>query len=185
MLLAMKDNGIPFDEVKIRTVYIEENKSSHFHAIKDSWRIYKLILKHFFRYALSSVASFFVDSAGVYLLTLLLGGMGVHDPALSAVSTVGARAVSSLINFFINKKLVFESKVSTGKAMLRYYALAIPQLAVQWLLDQGLYTLLGVSETAAGLRTLIHILVMCVLFIASYLIQQRWVFSAKNSNKEA
>ena len=48
MLLAMKQHGIPFDEVKIRTVYIEENKSSHFHPIRDSWRIYKLILAHFF-----------------------------------------------------------------------------------------------------------------------------------------
>ena len=181
MLLAMKDYGIAFDEVKIRTVYIEENKSSHFHAIKDSWRIYKLILKHFFRYALSSIASFFIDSSGVYLLTLLLGGIGMHDPALSAASTVGARIISSLVNFFINKKLVFESRVSTGKAMLRYYALAIPQLAVQWALDQGLYTLLGITESAAGLRTLIHILVMCVLFIASYVIQQRWVFASKHA----
>ena len=185
MLLAMKENAIAFDEVKIRTVYIEENKSSHFHAIKDSWRIYKLILKHFFRYALSSVASFFIDAGGVFLLTWLLSGCGVHDPALSAVATVGARAVSSLANFFINKKLVFESKVSTGKAMLRYYALAIPQLAVQWLLDLGLYTAFGVAEDAAGLRTLIHILVMCVLFVASYLIQQRWVFAVKKTDKEA
>ena len=30
MLLAFKTKGIDFDEVKIRTVYIEENKSSHF-----------------------------------------------------------------------------------------------------------------------------------------------------------
>ena len=36
MLLGMKREGIPFDEVKIRTVYIEENKSSHFHPIRDS-----------------------------------------------------------------------------------------------------------------------------------------------------
>ena len=43
MLLAMKSNGIAYEEVKIRTVYIEENKSSHFHPIRDSWRIYKLI----------------------------------------------------------------------------------------------------------------------------------------------
>ena len=48
MLLAMKDNAMAFDEVKIRTVYIEENKSSHFRVIHDSWRIYKLILAHFF-----------------------------------------------------------------------------------------------------------------------------------------
>lgn len=48
MLLAIKDHGLAFDEVKIRTVYIEENASSHFHPVRDSWRIYKLILSHFF-----------------------------------------------------------------------------------------------------------------------------------------
>ena len=176
MLLSMKTNGIDFDEVKIRTVYIEENASSHFHPIRDSWRIYKLILAHFFRYTISSVVCFVVDSSTVFLLTKLLGGILV-DPLLSGISTVSARVVSSLINFFMNKKLVFQSNVSTGKAMLRYYALAVPQLAVQWIANQGLYTLLGITEQQAGMRTLIHILVMCVLFIVSFMIQQRWVFA--------
>ena len=178
MLLAFKTRGIAFDEVKIRTVYIEENKSSHFRVIHDSWRIYKLILAHFFRYTLSSVASFVIDSGMVYLLTRLLP---LADPMLGYVSTVGARAVSSVINFFMNKKLVFESKVSTGKAMLRYYALALPQLLVQTLANQGLYTLLGITESQAGLRTLIHILVMCVLFLISFTVQQRWVFAPQKT----
>ena len=180
MLLAFKTKGISFDEVKIRTVYIEENKSSHFRVIHDSWRIYKLILAHFFRYAISSVACFFVDSGMVFLLTKFLGAI-LTDPLLSAVSTVGARVVSSLINFFMNKKLVFQANVSTGRAMVRYYALAIPQLLVQWLLNLGLYTLLGVTEAQAGLRTLIHILVMCLLFIISFTIQQRWVFAPEKN----
>ena len=180
MLLAFKTKGIAFDEVKIRTVYIEENKSSHFRVIHDSWRIYKLILAHFFRYTLSSVACFVVDSGMVYLLTRLLGSF-LADPLLSGISTVGARVVSSLINFFMNKKLVFQAKVSTAKAMVRYYALAVPQLLVQWLLNQGLYSLLGISESQAGARTLIHILVMCVLFIVSFTIQQRWVFAPEKN----
>ena len=180
MLLAFKTKGIAFDEVKIRTVYIEENKSSHFRVIHDSWRIYKLILAHFFRYTLSSVACFVVDSGMVYLLTRLLGSF-LADPLLSGISTVGARVVSSLINFFMNKKLVFQAKVSTAKAIVRYYALAVPQLLVQWLLNQGLYSLLGISESQAGARTLIHILVMCVLFIVSFTIQQRWVFAPEKN----
>ena len=183
MLLAFKTKGIVFDEVKIRTVYIEENKSSHFRVIHDSWRIYKLILAHFFRYTLSSVACFVVDSGMVFLLTKILGSF-LTDPLLSGISTVGARVVSSLINFFMNKKLVFRSNVSTAKAMVRYYALAIPQLVVQWLLNQGLYTLLGITEQQAGMRTLIHILVMCILFIISFTIQQRWVFAPEKSNEE-
>ena len=183
MLLAFKTKGIVFDEVKIRTVYIEENKSSHFRVIHDSWRIYKLILAHFFRYALSSVACFVVDSGMVFLLTKILGSF-LMDPLLSGISTVGARVVSSLINFFMNKKLVFQSNVSTVKAMFRYYALAIPQLVVQWLINQGLYTLLGITEQQAGIRTLIHILVMCLLFIVSFTVQQRWVFAPQKSKEE-
>jgi len=180
MLLAFKTKGIDFDEVKIRTVYIEENKSSHFRVIRDSWRIYKLILAHFFRYTVSSVACFVVDSAMVFLLTKLLGAF-MNDPLLSAISTVGARFVSSMINFFMNKKLVFRANVSTARAMVRYYALAVPQLMVQWLLNQGLYTLLGIGESQAGARTLIHILVMCVLFVVSFTIQQRWVFAPEKN----
>ena len=182
MLLEMKRNGMAFEEVKIRTVYIEENKSSHFRVIHDSWRIYKLILKHFFRYTLSSVACFVLDALGVFLLTKLLHGM-LNDPLLGTVATVGARAASSLVNFFLNQKLVFQTNVSTGKAMLRYYALALPQLAVQALLNQGIYSLFSIGEEAAALRTLIHVLVMCVLFIVSYTIQQRWVFAPEKNKK--
>ena len=182
MLLAMKQNGMAYEEVKIRTVYIEENKSSHFRVIHDSWRIYKLILKHFFRYTLSSVACFVLDALGVFLLTKLLYGM-LNDPLLGTVATVGARAASSLVNFFLNQKLVFQTNVSTGKAMLRYYALALPQLAVQALLNQGIYSLFSIGEEAAALRTLIHVLVMCVLFIVSYTIQQRWVFAPEKNKK--
>ena len=177
MLLAMKDNGIAFDEVKIRTVYIEENKSSHFHPIRDSWRIYKLILAHFFRYTLSSLTSAVVDTGAYSLLSWALGGM-LKGLSLTAAAGIGARVISSLLNFFLNKKLVFESNVSTAKAMLRYYMLAIPQMAAQVLLTQGVYALLGIPDTATGLRTLLYAVVMTVLYVVSFMIQQRWVFAA-------
>ena len=176
MLLAMKTNALDFEEVKIRTVYIEENASSHFHPIRDSWRIYKLILAHFFRYTLSSILSAIIDTAGYALLTTLLRGM-LQGFALTAVSGVLARAVSSLCNFFMNKTLVFKTKVSTSRAMLKYYALALPQMAAQVLLTQGVYALLNIPDTATGLRTLIYAVVMSVLYVASFMIQQRWVFA--------
>jgi len=176
MLLAFKTKGIAFDEVKIRTVYIEENKSSHFRVIHDSWRIYKLILAHFFRYTVSSLLSAVVDTGLFSLLSWLLRGL-LQGLALTAAAGVTARVVSSLLNFFLNKKLVFQTKVSTGKAMAKYYALALPQMAAQVLLTQGVYALLGISDDAGGLRTLIYALVMTVLYIVSFMIQQRWVFA--------
>ena len=178
MLLAMKTMGIPYEEVKIRTVYIEENKSSHFHAIKDSWRIYKLILKHFFRYTLSSLVCAGVD-AGMFALldgTLRSASVAVHV----TVPYVGARVVSSLLNFFLNKKLVFQSEEKTGKALLKYYLLAVPQMAAQMLLTNGVYKLFGVSDTAGGVRTLWYVIVMVCLYFISYTIQQRWVFAKQD-----
>ena len=68
--------------------------------------------------------------------------------------------------------------------MVRYYALAVPQLAVQAIANQALYTLLGITEQQAGMRTLIHVLVMCVLFIVSFTIQQCWVFAPQKSKEE-
>ena len=180
MLLAFKTMGIEFDEVKIRTVYIEENKSSHFRVLHDSWRIYKLILAHFFRYTLSSIASAVVDTGAYSLLGKVLSGM-LTGLSLTAAAGIIARVISSLLNFFLNKKVVFRTQCSTAKAMLRYYALALPQMAAQVLLTQGVYALLNISDTATGLRTLIYAVVMTVLYFVSYMIQQRWVFAPEKS----
>ena len=180
MLLAFKQKGIAFDEVKIRTVYIEENKSSHFRVIHDSWRIYKLILAHFFRYTLSSLVSAVVDTAAYFALTAVLSGLA-QGFALTVSAGVGARVISSLLNFYMNKKLVFQTNISTGKAIVRYYMLALPQMAAQVLLTQGLYSLLNISDSASGLRTLIYAVVMTVLYFLSYVIQQRWVFAPQKS----
>ena len=181
MLLSMKDHGICYEEQKIRTVYIEENKSSHFHVIRDSWRIYKLILSHFFRYTVSSLVSAVVDVSAFTVLSHLAATVFTGF-ALTALPAVAARVISSLLNFFMNKLLVFQTSVHTGKALLRYYMLAVPVMIAQVLLTHGVYALFSIAPTAEVLRTVIYTLVMIFLFIVSYMIQQRWVFAPKESN---
>ena len=180
MLLAFKTLGIPFDEVKIRTVYIEENKSSHFRVIHDSWRIYKLILGHFCRYTVSSLASAVVD-AGLYGLFTALFADTMSGLALTAAAGIPARIISSLMNFFVNQKLVFQTNASTGRSMKRYFTLAVAQMAAQVLLTEGSYILFSIGESAGGLRTLIYVVVMTALYFFSYMIQQRWVFAPQES----
>jgi len=175
MLLSMKEMDIAYGEVKIRTVYIEENKSSHFRAVRDSVRIYALILRHFFRYTAASILSALVDTGVFTLLSWLLGGV-VGGLVLDSVATGTARVVSSLFNFLLNKKMVFCSNVSTGKALVRYYCLAIPIFLAQLGLTHGAYLLLGIGNEQTILRTLIYVTVMTVLYIVSFIIQQRWVF---------
>jgi dolichol-phosphate mannosyltransferase len=97
-------------EVKIETVYHDENKGTHFHPIKDSVRIFSRIFKYLF----SSLAAFLTDIILFTALTKLFSA-GV------IISTVIARIISSAVNFFINKKVVFASNEPYTKTILKYY----------------------------------------------------------------
>lgn len=48
MLLRMKRAGISFYEQSIATVYDQEDYSSHYNAVKDSWMIFKKMAKFIF-----------------------------------------------------------------------------------------------------------------------------------------
>ena len=131
------------------------------------------------RYVLSSVSSFLLDAGLFYVLKLLLGTpLGVYA---EPVCNVVARAASSFFNFNLNNRLVFGNTGSYGKALLRYYCLAIPQLAASTLLLTLFVRLLHI-ESAQG-STIVKIVVDGVLFVASFFIQKFWVFS-KNDKKE-
>ena len=43
VLLGLKNNNIPVHEIDIETIYINNNKDSHFKFISDSYKIYKVI----------------------------------------------------------------------------------------------------------------------------------------------
>lgn len=45
MILRLKPLGLGFIEQPITTVYDEEDYSSHYNAVKDSWRIFKIMAK--------------------------------------------------------------------------------------------------------------------------------------------
>ena len=173
MLLEMKKLSIPFSEVKIKTVYIEENASSHFNPIVDSIKIYKTILK----YIASSFSSFLIDILAFFILSLIFASSG--DDARILLCTVIALVISSLFNFFMNKKVVFGSKGKLASALLKYYALCIPQMLVSGFAVKGAALLL--STSAPALVTLIKIIIDTLLFFLSYQIQKKWVFRSNGN----
>lgn len=183
MLLALKELNVPWGEVKIRTIYLDENKESHFHTVRDSWRIYKLILARFFRYTLSSLVSAGADAGLFALLSALLAG-ALAGPALTAAAAVGARTLSSLLNFTLNRRLVFRSGAPLGRALGRYYALALPLLLGQFLLTQGVFQAARIGDRQTLLRTVVYAGVMAALYVVSYVIQHRWVFARKDRKEE-
>ena len=136
--------------------------------------------KQFIKYSLSSVASWVIDN-GLFLLLKTLLGLRL-GAAADLVCTAVARAFSSFFNFNANSRLVFAHRGNYGKALLRYYCLALPLM----LCSAGLVTLLdrALGVTAPTLSTGIKICVDAVLFLASYTIQKKWVFSGGDHRKE-
>ncbi|MDR2909232.1 MAG: bifunctional glycosyltransferase family 2/GtrA family protein [Oscillospiraceae bacterium] len=164
MLLEAGKHHIPIVEVPISTVYIQGNASSHFNPLKDSIRIYGLILK----FLSASLISFFIDIALFALLNRLLWGMDVSLRILA--STAGARVCSSLVNFFMNRSFVFSSERRLGSSMGRYYLLCACQLLFSFLGVNFLVQALGFLETPSKL------LVDILLMLLSFSIQRAWVF---------
>ncbi len=171
MLLYMKKWGIRFLEQPIDTVYEDNNSGTHYHPVRDSWRIFKVM----FKFLMSSLGSTLIDLL-LYYLMMRFAGPGLGGMA-TLVSTVVARAVSSFFNFNANNKVVFGNEGSYSRALLRYYCLCIPQM----LISAGLVTLVNhlLSVTAPGLATVVKFCIDTFLFFISYQIQREWVFSSK------
>ncbi|MDR0929426.1 MAG: bifunctional glycosyltransferase family 2/GtrA family protein [Oscillospiraceae bacterium] len=157
MLLHLRDLKMPLEEVPIETIYLNDNKGSHFHPFRDAVRIYAVIAK----FLLSSVLSFALNYA-LYLLALALGLVPFY-------AYVGARLLSSAFNYGINRMAVFGGRGGKG-SVLRYYLLAIVQMAI----GASLVELL--SRVAWLDASWIIIPVDTLLFFISYLIQRDFVF---------
>ncbi len=171
MLLNMKRMGIDFYEQPITTVYDPEDYSSHYDAVKDSWRIFKVM----FKFLVSSLGSTVIDLTVFYLVMRFFGAAAGKYAELLA--TVVARVLSSFANFNANNSVVFDNKKGYKRALVRYYCLCIPQMLV----SAGLVTLINglLSNSAPIIATVIKFVVDICLFFISYQIQREWVFSQK------
>lgn len=162
MLLFCAKHKIPIDEVEIETIYIEDNASSHFNALRDSFRIYKNILK----FSASSLLSFVIDYSLFTVLVKLLAF------PLSAGNVV-ARIISSIFNFFINKRFVFHNKDKIWKAALRYFALVAALLVLNTVLLRLMVAYVLPDEMWSKL------VVEVVMFFVSWTVQKMFVFKKK------
>jgi len=164
MLLAIRPNAIQICQVPIETIYIEGNKSSHFNTVIDSARIYRLLLA----FVLSSLTAAAVDYAVFIILTLLL-------PGQLLASVITARVTSSLVNFTINRHLVFRQKNADRMTAVRYYALVVTIM----LLNYGLINLLN-SQIGINLYVA-KVIADLSLYALSFLAQRDFVYRRRGS----
>lgn len=172
VLIACSRARIPMIPVTIETIYENNNEGTHFHPIRDSWRIYKVILGSFFKFMSVSLICFVIDQIlALILRKWILPAAGLVRGSMMnlQVSGYGARLVSSVINFMMNKNLVFQMKGKAGKPAVRYALLCVAIITVSnasvWVLGQ-----IGMADWLA------KILMDTMLYFLSYRVQERWVF---------
>lgn len=177
VLIACSRAGIPMIPVPIETIYENDNEGTHFHPVRDSWRIYKVILGSFFMFAASSLACVAVDQGLFNLLNLAVFHNGdAKNGTVILLCTALARAASSVLNFLLNRNVVFKDRGNAGKAFARYAALCVFIM----LLSAGGTWLLGRTGMSS---TLAKIITDTVLYFASYHFQARWVFRGEKRDE--
>ena len=175
MLLTAKECSIPFNIVLIDTVYIDDNATSHFHPVRDSFKIYSIFVKFLF----ASLSSSLID---ILMFTIFVAMLRGITPAYYIyIATALARIISAVYNFNMNKHTVFRNKDKDKWIAVRYFSLCVVQAAVSALCVKGIYTLAAPSLTAFPNESAIKIVVDTILFFISFGIQREWVF--KKSKK--
>jgi glycosyltransferase involved in cell wall biosynthesis len=157
VLAHLSAKGIYPVEVPIQTIYIDGNRSSSFQPLRDSMRIYFVLLRFF--------ASSLI-SAGLDLVFFTFAFWLTHNILTAMI----AGRLSSLVNFALNRKLVFHSHRSVASTLWRYYLLAILLAAISY---GGIR---GLSEGFGWNVVLTKILVESVLFLLSFSAQRLLVF---------
>ncbi len=150
-------------EIWIRTVYLDDNSSSHFNTIIDSIRIYRQIVK----FSSASLLSFLADYSLFCMFQLVTFSIGIRNGLV--LSNAAARIISASLNYYLNRKLVFHSKEPVSRSTLKYALLVLVNLMVN--------TLILKSLVAQGIPSAVSkIVTELILFVVNYQVQQKLIF---------
>ena len=174
MLLKIKEWGLSYKEIPIQTIYIDNNRASHYNTFRDSWRIFKQIVK----FCASSIACFALDYVLFILFFQLFEGLwGEHAAgiATASIAYLCARIISALANYAVNSRFVFRN--AGKRTLLRYALLAFVIAAI------GSYGTQFLTDIAGFSSVLCKLIVDVPLFLLSYFMQREFVFKRKAPRK--
>jgi glycosyltransferase involved in cell wall biosynthesis len=163
MLIGAKKHAIKLKEEKIDTIYIENNRSSHFNPLIDSMKIYFLLIRFAFSSAFASLTDFVVFAVSYNFISKNI-----------LYSIISGRLIASVINFSINRRLVFHNSERILVPAVKYYVLAA-------IIAVMAYNMIVMMVSHLGMSVLLSkILAETLLFIASFSIQRDFIFHAQN-----
>ena len=165
MLIAAKHLGFPVIEQPIQTIYEAGNPTSHFEPLRDSMRIYFVLL----RFGMISMLTAALDNLLFYTFYRMSGNI--------AASLFGARVIALGFNYAAVRKAVFFSREQHRVALPRYLLLAAANVCISYSLISFLSGTMGIEVIAAKIS------VESFLFIANFAIQRDFVFASRTTVK--
>ena len=130
----------------------------------------KLLKKYgtFLKYIGISLVSFIID-------IFLFGSFNTFFKIDELPATILARAISSPINFLLNKKRVFKSNVKVLNSSVKYFSLVVVQMLISG------FVVDTICEYVTFNAVFIKVPVEIILFVTNYLIQKYLIFKKNNS----
>ncbi len=124
--------------------------------------------KTVFTYLLSSGLSFIVDIISFSIILYFIKDRFVDAILLSSYV---ARAISSVVNYIVNKKYVFKNeKKRNYKAFIEYFLLVIINITISGLLVTKVYNYIHLNAT------FIKVIIDFIIFIINYFLQKLIIF---------
>lgn len=124
--------------------------------------------KTIFTYLLSSGLSFVVDIISFSVILYFIKDRFVDAILLSSYV---ARAISSVVNYIVNKKYVFKNeKKRNYKAFIEYFLLVIINITISGLLVTKVYNCIHLNAT------FIKVIIDSIIFVVNYFLQKLIIF---------
>jgi glycosyltransferase involved in cell wall biosynthesis len=162
MLISCKHQGCQVIQVPIQTIYVNNNRDSHFHPLFDSMRIYLLLI----RFGVLSLVTAALDNlifAFAYSMTHSIGQ-----------AQIAGRVLAMMFNYFGVRSVVFHSQERHTIVLPKYILLVVCNGLLSYMLIQFLHFRVGISTIPSKL------VAEGLLFVANFAIQRDFVFTKTN-----
>lgn len=161
MLLIAQKNSYRFKEIKIDTIYENNNAASSFNPVVDSAKIYFVL----FRYIIASLATAVVDYSVFFASYAFL-------PQIF-LCTYFARLIALFVNFVILKQFVFHSKEKIFTIGMKYLLIVIISGFISSLTIEYFHNVLNLNIVIS------KFLAEFLLYFAIFIVQKEFVFKRK------
>ena len=177
VLIRSKDADLNVYEHQIETRY-EKNHKSHFRSLNDSFKVMKVLFGGIAKFVFAALCAGIFDLGLFYLIDYIIIGDKMAVALSLLIATTASRAVSSVVNFLVNKFITFGGKKTPKRSIIKYYVLWLFQMGASY----GL--VLAFTSIFGGGELWIKLVVDLLLSLFSYRLQLTWVFKRKNEEKE-